>query len=88
MGCHTELHTSQSINLVTKKKKIVFFYTYKKKVISCFFTFFYLIMSHLSDEDDEFLYGISDTDKVTNPLSDTKNGKKKKNDKKKPTRTC
>ncbi|KAG2229690.1 hypothetical protein INT48_008077 [Thamnidium elegans] len=30
-------------------------------------------MSHLSDEDDEFLYGISDTDKVTNPLSDTKN---------------
>lgn len=32
-------------------------------------------MSHLSDEDDEFLYGISDTDKPTNPLSDTKNGK-------------
>lgn len=74
-------HTSQSTNLVTKKM-IVFFCTYKKKVISCFFTFFiYLIMSHLSDEDDEFLYGISDTDKVTNLLSDTKNGKKK-NDKK------
>lgn len=32
-------------------------------------------MSHLSDEDDEFLYGISETEKATNPLLDAKNGK-------------
>lgn len=32
-------------------------------------------MSHLSDEDDEYLYGASDTPKNDNPLLDTKNGK-------------
>jgi hypothetical protein len=35
-------------------------------------------MSHLTDDDDEFLYGTSEeVNKTTNTL-DTKNGKKKK----------
>lgn len=32
-------------------------------------------MSHLSDEDDEYLYGDADSDKGANPLLDTKTGR-------------
>lgn len=44
------------------------------KLTFCFIDSISLVaMSHLSDEDDEFLYG-SDSEKKSNPLLDNKNG--------------